>query len=169
MKAKAKTPRPLAAQPMDARALRHAGSALSKMAVGERLDDDEVADVQDLIVVLRAIQQGADAKRLFGQRGRTKPKLEARNMLFGIAYWTWRAALGPPRKAMREANALLGDYGYDDVKSKRSAEKIIRETRQWAFDHLDEVSIPGLPNITQTQLAALRADIPTGKVKPAAL
>jgi ribosome biogenesis SPOUT family RNA methylase Rps3 len=104
----------------------------------------------DLDWALRQILEGVDAKKLFGQLGRHKPKHDTRNIHATVAFWSARAAFGPDSKgsidkAVKAAQTVLRDLGYHPWKlAKRRMLDIVNNKRQreWTLDDLEQWALP---------------------------
>jgi hypothetical protein len=106
----------------------------------------------NLAWALTEILGGTDARNIFGQLGRPKPKQDARNFTCGVAFWAARAALGPAPEvsmvlAIEAARSAMRKRGYTewnltDARIKEIAKKLRPACFVYLGKHAVPVSLP---------------------------
>lgn len=122
-------------------------SAIEPTVTPKRFKELQAA-MFDLTHALTEILDGADAKKIFGQLGRPKPKEDARDFTCAVAYWAARAALGPDPKtslplAIEAARSAMRDRGYSkwDLPDQR-IKGIAKKLRKSCLEYFDEWAYP---------------------------
>jgi hypothetical protein len=145
---------------MDAPTMAKAIYCLSMMRPAGRslvIDFPSTASTEDMQIfqsalaevrgALMEVLKGADARKVFGQLGRVKPKLEMRDFNAAVIFWSVRAAFGPddPQaidKAVKAVRENLKENGFKPWKlSKIRIRDIAKRHRTRAFKHLQDFAI----------------------------